>query len=322
VNIDLSNPNLSHTLVVELVGRDATVLDVGCADGTLARVLKTHGCRVSGVEGDTAAAETALEHLDDLVVADLNGTSLAEHFKPASFDVVVLSDVLEHVLEPEQLLKDAVSLLAPRGRVVMSVPNVAHGSLRLALLQGRWQYTATGLLDSSHRRFFTYDGLLELLDRSALVATRSRATVADPLEVEVEVADTQLPADVVEWVRDQPHALDYQFVVSACLAADADGAGHAVLEPAVSRDEVRAVDEHTHRSREDREARHRMLTVRDHIIGLEAQMASAQARQAKAEQRVKNLNAKARRERQRHAEQAGTEADSPRPGSKMFRRKG
>ena len=322
VNIDLSNPNLSHTLVVELVGRDVTVLDVGCADGTLARVLKSHGCRVSGVEADTGAAEAAREHLEDLAIADLNVTSLLEHFKPASFDVIVLADVLEHVLEPERLLKDAVSLLAPHGRVVLSVPNVAHGSLRLALLQGRWQYTATGLLDSSHRRFFTYDGLLELLDGSGLGATRARATVADPLAVEVDIADSQLPAHVVEWVRDQPHAMDYQFVVSACVAADADVDGHAALEPAVSRDEIRATDEHTLRTREDREARHRMLTVRDHIIGLEAQVASAQARQAKAEQRVKNLTAKARRERQRGAEPAETDTETLRPGSKIFRRKG
>ena len=146
--------------------------------------------------------------------------------------------------------------------------------------------------------------------------------MADPLAVEVEIADSQLPAHVVEWVRDQPHALDYQFVVSACVEADADVDGHAAMEPAVSRDEIRATDEHTLRTREDREARHRMLTVRDHIIGLEAQVASAQARQAKAEQRVKNLTAKARRERQLGAEPAETDTESLRPGSKIFRRKG
>ena len=276
VNIDLSDPNLSHTQVIELVGPDRDVLDVGCADGAVGEVLKTFGCRVVGIERDASMAAIARERLDDLVVADLDGISLLDHFKPATFDVVVLADILEHVLDPQKLLTEAVSLLGPDGRVVVSVPNVAHGSVRLALLQGRWQYTEKGLLDRSHRRFFTYDGLIELLEGSGLVATELRSTVADPLDVEVDVAGGRLPATVVEWVRDQPRALDYQFIARARVAEEGESSSHQRSRPGGRPATMSgSIDAYTQQMRgraggpppdADRS--------RDHIIGLEAQVAS------------------------------------------------
>lgn len=57
VDIDPAEPNTSHALMLELVGGDKRVLDMGCAEGDLARALVRHGCTVSGVEYDAAAAE-------------------------------------------------------------------------------------------------------------------------------------------------------------------------------------------------------------------------------------------------------------------------
>lgn len=305
--IDLGNPNLSHTQVIDLVGHDKSVLDVGCATGDVARALVARGCRVSGLDVDAAAAETARPDLDQLVIADLDTSSLAEHFKPGSFDVIIFVDVLEHLLEPERVLEESLALLAPQGRVVVCIPNVAHGGVRLALLQGRWQYTETGLLDATHVRFFTRSTFLELLHGAGLVVEDLRSTVADPLAVEVAVDGDRIPAAVIEWVRDQPDALSYQFIASArqTLEGEPEDAGsEQVLTPALPTEEVRLEDRYTrgHRDQireeqdrvreahahvlEEQALRHRLLMVRDHIIGLEAGVASAVERQMRAELRA------------------------------------
>jgi 2-polyprenyl-3-methyl-5-hydroxy-6-metoxy-1,4-benzoquinol methylase len=62
--VDLENTGTSHAIIVDLVGHNKTVLDVGCATGYLARVLRERGCKVSGAEVDRAAALEAEEYLE------------------------------------------------------------------------------------------------------------------------------------------------------------------------------------------------------------------------------------------------------------------
>jgi 2-polyprenyl-3-methyl-5-hydroxy-6-metoxy-1,4-benzoquinol methylase len=283
VGIDLGNPNTSHTQVIDFVGFDKAVLDVGCAAGDVARALKSRGCRVSGVEIDATAAEVARPDLEKLVIADLDQSRLSDHFEAGSFDAIVFADVLEHLKDPGPVLEDALSLLSPRGHVVVSIPNVAHGAVRLALLQGRWRYTDRGLLDSTHVRFFTRQTVVDLLEDSGLVIEELRSTVADPIQTEVDVDGRNLPVGVVEWVRDQPEALAYQFVASARPLEPGEERGRCPeLVPVLPEHAVRLQDAHTQQTQEDLEARRRLLTTRDHVIGLEARAASAEARVAEA----------------------------------------
>lgn len=277
-DIDLSDPNISHSQVADLVGQGQRVLDLGCWTGDLGAVLKARGCTVTGIEVDEAAAEKAGHRLDEVVVADLDTALPSTLVAAGSFDVVLLADVLEHLADPRAVLADAARVLAPGGRVVASVPNVTHGSLRLALLEGRWSYTDTGLLDATHRRFFDRAGVLALFHAAELTVSDLRATLADPLDVEVRVDGHRLPANVVEWVRDQPDALVYQFVVAARVATEEERAHPVVpeLDEPVPADSVRLSDRHTERAQADIEERHRILTMRDHIIGLEAAAATAQ----------------------------------------------
>ena len=180
--------------------------------------------------------------------------------------------MLEHLVDPWAALRDAATLLRPDGRIVVSIPNVAHGSVRLALLQGDWDYTDKGLLDRTHLRFFTLETVCDLLESSDLAIEVLRSTVLDPFAAEEIALDTdRLPATVVEWVRDQPAALDYQYVAVARLLAPGEVRGpRPGLEPVVAYDSARRRDMHTERIADELDERHRMLTVRDHVIGLEA----------------------------------------------------
>jgi 2-polyprenyl-3-methyl-5-hydroxy-6-metoxy-1,4-benzoquinol methylase len=219
--------NTSHALMLRLVGRDRHVLDVGCATGYLGEALMAQGCRVSGVEYDPEAADRAKAVLDEVLVADLETTDLVEHFGAGTFDVVVLGDVLEHLRDPTRLLRACVPLLSEQGSVVISIPNVAHAALRLALLQGRWTYSDRGLLDRTHVQLFTRRTLMEMIASAGLVAVDVRVTTAPAFGTEIEVDPSGLPDGVVPWVEQQPDADVYQFVVRA-VRDDAAGAVEAL----------------------------------------------------------------------------------------------
>ncbi|UZN01940.1 class I SAM-dependent methyltransferase [Cellulomonas sp. S1-8] len=221
--VDEALEDNSHAYLVRLVGPGKRVLDVGCATGYLGEVLKRRGCEVVGVDIDQAAVEKAAHVLDAVHVVDLEQADLLETFGPASFDVIVFGDVLEHLRDPLRLLRSSVGLLRPGGSVVVSVPNVAHGSIRLSLLQGGWEYQDRGLLDRTHVTFFTRVTLLRLLSDAGLAVIDLWPTHADALATEIPVDTTALPDGALEWVRRQPDADVYQFVLRAVLD-DRDGA--------------------------------------------------------------------------------------------------
>lgn len=289
--VDPAVANSSHTIITKLVGHNQRVLDVGCATGYLARALRDQGCSVSGLEYDAEAGEQARSLLDRLVIGDLNALALSDAFPGAVFDKIVFGDVLEHLLDPAAVLRSAMTLLAPGGAIVVSIPNVAHGSLRLALLQGAWEYRDTGLLDRTHIRFFTLDGLQELLTSVGLVATDLNAVVLDPLAVEVRVDQTRLPAGVVDWVRHQPEAFSYQYVLRAEPAAGSGLVPVTTPTPAVEQQPVvdanvppevldqlaiRLNAQHAAAAAQAVGARQQLLTARDNAIGLENVAAFAQ----------------------------------------------
>ncbi|GGR72813.1 2-polyprenyl-3-methyl-5-hydroxy-6-metoxy-1,4-benzoquinol methylase [Nocardioides luteus] len=282
VEIDLDHPNTSHVQVLDLAGSAGPsgevkrVLDVGCWTGEVGRILTERGCTVTGIEIDPEAAALAEKVLERVIVADLDSTPLTELAEPGAYDVVIFADVLEHLLDPRAALEQARSLLAPGGRVVVSIPNVTHGSVRLALLQGRWQTTDTGLLDRTHIRFYSREGLLDLFAEAGYAVEDLRGTTADPLNVEVAVDPVRLPEGVVEWTRRQPDALVYQFQLAARPLADGElpPAPPALVEAAPA-EEVRLRDDHTARYEELIRSR---LATRDHILGIQASANSAQAR--------------------------------------------
>jgi 2-polyprenyl-3-methyl-5-hydroxy-6-metoxy-1,4-benzoquinol methylase len=281
-SVDPDAANTSHALVLELVGGARRVLDVGCSTGYLGRVLAERGCVVDGVEIDPEAARLAREHLHAVIEIDLDDEDLAQSFPGCQYDCIVLADVLEHLVNPRAVLESAVSLLAPDGAVVISVPNVTHGSVRLALLQGRWDYRDTGLLDRTHIRFFTRESILDLVRESGLAVIELRSTVVDPLSSEVELNSGSLPKALVGWVRAQTDSFNYQFVIRAKLGLQ-EGKIPAV-DPAAHLPEMDETydAEATFRDldgfrNELTELRRHILTLRDHAIGAEVSMGTARA---------------------------------------------
>ena len=326
--VDPAERNTSHALMLDLVGSDRAVLDVGCASGYLAEALGKQGCLVSGVEYDAVEAEKARPFLEQLVVADLNQVELGEQFPGADFDVIVFGDVLEHLLEPASVLESALSLLRPDGTVVISIPNVAHGAVRLTLLQGRWDYRPTGLLDRTHIRFFTLETLLAMLADAGLLVTDLRATVADALGTEIAIDGETLPPFAVDWVRSQPRASDYQYILAARRGTPDPTDAAPEVQPAITLDPVEDVHAQLARDREEQRQliehqrqeilalRRDMLTSRDHAVGTEAQLGQLRAELARSRDETAAVRADAI---YAHAELAKSIADAQRAHATLNR---
>ena len=213
--IDLEKKNTSHTLIVELVEHGKHVLDVGCATGNLAEVLAEHGCKITGVEVDPEAARQAEKHCERVIVGDIEDLDLGGELGDESFDVIVFGDVLEHLKDPLGTLKRLKPFLKPEGYVVASIPNVAHGSIRLALMQGNFRYSSLGLLDTTHLRFFTRESVEQLFSEAGLLITELERTSRGVFDTEVDVDSERVSEEILELVHGDPEASTYQFVLAA-----------------------------------------------------------------------------------------------------------
>ncbi|MDE2480923.1 MAG: class I SAM-dependent methyltransferase [bacterium] len=156
---DFSASDRAHgslSALVALVPERARVLDVGCASGYLGRVLSERGCTVIGLDANEAALEQAGSWYEALYSVDLDATPLDRILDAEQpFDRIIFGDVLEHLRDPVTLLTAARGLLSEGGRLLASLPNVAHGAIRLAMLSGHFEYQRYGLLDEDHLHFFS-----------------------------------------------------------------------------------------------------------------------------------------------------------------------
>jgi 2-polyprenyl-3-methyl-5-hydroxy-6-metoxy-1,4-benzoquinol methylase len=212
----------AHRLVLEEVPDGSRVLDVGCATGYLAAELSRRGCTIDGIEFDPVAAQQAGAHCRDVFVGDLEAPSTQAEVQRMLAgtrpEIIICADVLEHLRDPWTVLAWLRTLLAPGGRAVISVPNIAHWTARRALLRGRFDYTDHGLLDRTHLRFFTRASAAELARRAGF-AVRAERLAGAPLPLESRVPALGRVRD--RCVRRYPGLLALQFVL--VLAVDQPG---------------------------------------------------------------------------------------------------
>lgn len=214
IQLDLAkNPGTSRAFLVTMVGANKRVLDIGCDTGYLGEELAAFGNVTSGFEYNATAAEVARAHYERVEVGDLETTDLSAAFDGATFDVVVFGDVLEHLRDPLPVLRRARSLVAPGGCILISVPNIAHGDIRLNLLQGQFRYTKIGLLDETHTRFFTKDSLIEFVHDAGFTMIEMRRTRWGLFKTEVGVREQDFDPELVASLARDPEATTYQFVV-------------------------------------------------------------------------------------------------------------
>ena len=191
LDFDRQDPEHYHDYVLEplfelIDGPPRQVLELGCAGGAFGAALKARfpGVSVTGIDAGRAAAEKARLRLDRVVHARLEDVSFSDQgFRHGEFDTVIAADILEHLVNPWELLVRLKPFLAPRAQIVASIPNLRNLSVVASLLlNGRFDYDERGLLDITHLRFFTLHGIRRLFEETGYVLEQDRAILLPSLE--------------------------------------------------------------------------------------------------------------------------------------------
>lgn len=147
----------------------ASILEIGCSNGATGALALARGkcARYCGVELFPEPAAAARDRLTEVVEGDVEALELP--WPPASFDALILSEVLEHLRDPWAVLERVRPLLRPGACVFASTPNAAHREIIWMLLRGRWDLRSYGPLDATHLRWFTPSSFRTAFEQSGYV---------------------------------------------------------------------------------------------------------------------------------------------------------
>lgn len=152
------------------------ILDVGCAKGYFGKALIKKGARVVGIDISKIVVKEAKKILTDAKIVDLNTDKLP--FKNKEFDIVVASEIIEHLLSPVDVLKDLNRVLKVDGELIISTPNLLYWGNRVKFLKGEFAYTDDGVFDRGHIHFYVYKTLIEDLKKTGFKVIKENHVVA------------------------------------------------------------------------------------------------------------------------------------------------
>ncbi|HOF00305.1 MAG TPA: class I SAM-dependent methyltransferase [Spirochaetota bacterium] len=159
-----------------LAGTGENILDVGCGYGNLLYKLKDSFDKLYGVEINKTRVEKAKELLKDNNFEIIETTVESANFPDEYFDVVVSSDVIEHIIDVFSAFKEMARILKKGGKLIVITPNIADIRRRLTLLFGKFPSTSasdegfgfndgTEIFDGGHVHYFTFSALEKLYKR-------------------------------------------------------------------------------------------------------------------------------------------------------------
>lgn len=196
-----------------IVPNDAKILDIGAGNGLLAMVLnKTKkNIIIDGIEPNRHAAKLAISHYRHFHVG--YAQEFFRHIKSENYDYIVLADVLEHMSDPLQFLRELSDYMSTTTRIVISLPNVAFGSTRIALLNGDFDYVDSGILERSHLRFFTLKTVTSFISASGLNIERLQYLKKDIFSTEIQLGKYPLSYCCYRKIMKDNLSFVYQFLI-------------------------------------------------------------------------------------------------------------
>jgi len=162
----ISGSRLSHILSL-IDGDKLDILDIGCGRGVLAQELVRLGHKVSGVDISDEALNEAKEWLSESYCFDIQGR-WPEEIKSKKFDLVIASEVIEHIFDPVVFLNNIKGILNKDGKVIITTPNILFWKNRFKIFFGKFEYTNSGLMDFGHIRFLTIKSARKYIKQSGL----------------------------------------------------------------------------------------------------------------------------------------------------------
>ena len=230
-------PGLAPERILKLVGSNKNILEVGCASGIQSRALKEKlGCTITGVEINADAAEEARKYCDEIIIGDIEKLVCDENFLKRKFDVVMFADVLEHLYDPELVLKKIKPVLSDNGYIVASIPNIVHASVIFEMMRGKFDYREEDLLDDTHIRFFTKKTIFQMFENAGFFISSLDRVIKAPQDTEfhtVLVDDEE--KSILEYIqRNNQEYETYHFIIKACVSRGGQFQQSSVAEEVIS----------------------------------------------------------------------------------------
>lgn len=210
------NTITSQAFLANQVPDGSRVLEFGTANGKLTKYLaENKNCAVYGVELNESDAKIALKYAQDIVVCDIEKFDWFNEYSSYVFDCIIFGDVLEHLRRPDIVLEKARELLSPSGKILISIPNISNNAVIMELLENKFNYSDTGLLDSTHIKFFTKESLEKLISDCGLFIELYTAIHREPQVTEFSQNYEHFPSEVSEYLQNRQYSTVYQFLVVA-----------------------------------------------------------------------------------------------------------
>lgn len=164
-------PNNIDKLQLDMIPPGSHVLEIGCASGYMGEYLvQKKGCLFLGLEAEKESAASAAERGLDILCGMIEEETISEQInrhveEHGPFQIIFMSQVIEHIANPEITLNHLRQWMHPGCSLVISTCSIAHWRCRLRLLGGTWNYEDYGIFDRSHLRFFTIKSFRDLLEQ-------------------------------------------------------------------------------------------------------------------------------------------------------------
>lgn len=184
--------------ILKIVGRQKKILEIGPSSGYMTRAFLDNGCTVDVVEADKEAIAKLPKKVRRKISGSIEDNKIF-NLLDKDYDFIILADVLEHLVNPELVLKKLLAIAAPNTKLLISLPNIACWVMRKQLFfQGDFEYQMSGLLDKTHLHFYTVNTLPKLLAESGWKVDKIIGTIT---RLPFEDAIRKIP--ILRWIFDK-----------------------------------------------------------------------------------------------------------------------
>jgi len=160
------------------------ILEVGCGTGsTLIKLKEIHKAQeIYGFELNEEMVQDHIKDINKVIIGDVE--QIDPPFQDEFFDFIIFGDVLEHLIEPEKILKKYMKFLKSDGTIIASIPNIKNYTILFDLvIRDKFEYKDVGILDRSHLRFFTKKEIIKMFNGCGMDIIEMRTNFSFPMNI-------------------------------------------------------------------------------------------------------------------------------------------
>jgi len=194
------------------IKEETDILEFGPGNGRMTKhLMGKKKCEVSIVELDKELYDYVSQIATDSFYGNIEDYKWIEYFEGKKFDYILFADVLEHLIDPKKTLEVVKEFLKDDGEILITFPNLAHNSVLINLFNNKLEWSEYGLLDATHKTFYTQKGFEKVFNEAGLFIRREDFTFNEVGNNEINAHYEDLPLEVHYAFRMRPYGEVYQY---------------------------------------------------------------------------------------------------------------